>query len=135
MDEQKQAVADGDIKDNNPVSFAVAVPKSAMDPTVRDYLRLGDQDSHYESKLENPSTCDTLATHAGALIYSTEQVSLVAPAIIQTASAVSDWSDDKLTIVGKDGKFSSATWLAGSQAWPATTTYQRADDWRSPKAS
>lgn len=121
-------MADGDIKDNNPVSFAVVVPKSATDQTVRDYLRLGDEDSTYEGKLENPSTTDTLATHAGALIYSTEQVSLVGPTITQTASIVSDWSSDKLSIVGNDGKFSSATWLAGSQTWPATTTFQRADD-------
>ncbi len=131
-------MADGDTQGNNPVSFAAVVPKSAKDQTVRNYLRLGDADSVYESKLENPSTCHsnaTLATHPGALLYSTEQVSLVAPAIIQTAGAVTDWSDDKLSIVGKDGKFSSATWLAGSQTWPATTTFQRADDFNTTLGS
>ena len=131
-------MADGDTKDNNPVSFAVVVPTSATDQTARNYLRLGDEDSVYESNLENPSDShsnDTLTTKAGALIYSTEQVNLVAPTITQTANIVSDWSSDKLSIVGKDGKFSSATWLAGSQTWPATTTFQRADDFNTTLGS
>lgn len=131
-------MADGDTQDNNPVSFAAVIPTSAKDQTVRNYLRLGDTDSIYEDKLRTQSTSTsnhTLATHPGALIYSTEQVSVVAPVITQTAQIVTDWSDDKLSIVGKDGKFSSATWMAGSQTWPATTTFQRANNFNTTLGS
>lgn len=131
-------MADGDIKNNDAASFAVAVPKSASNQTVRDYFRAGDRDSVYEDNLKNPSpghSNKTLATHKGALLYSTEQMSLVAPTITHTAHTVTDWCSDKLTIVGDDGKFSSATWLAGSQVWPATTTYQRADNFNTTLGS
>ncbi|MEJ0020552.1 MAG: hypothetical protein WDN25_29185 [Acetobacteraceae bacterium] len=122
-------MSDTDIKSDSDTSFAVVVPNSSTDATVRDYLRLGNPDTTYEGTLKDfsSSTGGNLGTSAGALIYSTEQVQLAAPTINQVASVFSGWSGDNLSVVGDSSAVVSATRTWGSSDWPATATFQRAD--------
>ncbi|MGO1077497.1 hypothetical protein [Inquilinus sp. CA228] len=117
---------DTDVKQNDTTGYVIYVPNSAADTTVRDYLRLGDPDSTYELDLIDPTdggTDKTLKTQKGALIYSTESVTLSGPTVTQFAKYVADWSSDNLSVVGTGSDFQSATWKGSSAG--ATTTFQR----------
>lgn len=117
-------MADGDIKQNDASHFSVLVPKSATDATVRDYLRLGDTDPADEATLRDPSRGQAYSPAKGALVYSTEEIDLVAPTINQISGQQSDFAGDRLSYVGSGDHVVSATRTWGSAAYSATANFQ-----------